>query len=324
MLHLSLNQKDMTQQMTKRARTSALMKWIQRKSLSLILFGLYYGLKLCKRQHAAWLGGKLLKRIGPFTKLHRRVTTHVSQAFPSYTSESVKELASHSWEHLGMTLFEYPHLYTFAQNSQHLLSTQQIQIIGMEHIERLQQAALPSIVFSAHLGNWELSAVFAKHFNIEAHALYVPPTLPMANHILTKQRGLSMGPTIPTTQPCMRKIYALLESRKTLVHLIDQYDPNGIPTLFFNQMTRVNPLVAKLARRFDPVLVCGSRVIRKSKGVYVIEVTPPLALPRDSENQIDVERSMHFLTEIVEEWVREHPAQWLWLHRRWREPVPVV
>jgi KDO2-lipid IV(A) lauroyltransferase len=27
---------------------------------------------------------------------------------------------------------------------------------------------------------------------------------------------------------------------------------------------------------------------------------------------------MQAITAVIEGWVREHPEQWLWLHRRWR------
>jgi len=31
-----------------------------------------------------------------------------------------------------------------------------------------------------------------------------------------------------------------------------------------------------------------------------------------------VRGTMQAITDVVEEWVREHPEQWLWVHRRWR------
>ena len=48
------------------------------------------------------------------------------------------------------------------------------------------------------------------------------------------------------------------------------------------------------------------------------EVTEPLDLPRDAQGEVDIQGTMQMITTIIEGWVREHPEQWLWLHRRWR------
>ncbi len=43
-----------------------------------------------------------------------------------------------------------------------------------------------------------------------------------------------------------------------------------------------------------------------------------LAAPRDETGKIDVAQTMQMVTSMIESWVREHPEQWMWLHKRWR------
>ena len=39
---------------------------------------------------------------------------------------------------------------------------------------------------------------------------------------------------------------------------------------------------------------------------------------RDDTGAIDVQGTTQKINTIIEGWIREHPEQWLWLHRRWR------
>jgi len=64
--------------------------------------------------------------------------------------------------------------------------------------------------------------------------------------------------------------------------------------------------------------VHGARVIRLPSRRFRLELTKAIELPRDSEGLIDIAGAMQTVTTIIEGWVREHPEQWLWLHRRWR------
>jgi KDO2-lipid IV(A) lauroyltransferase len=48
-------------------------------------------------------------------------------------------------------------------------------------------------------------------------------------------------------------------------------------------------------------------------------VTEEIVPPRDASGKIDVEGTMQVISDAIEGWVREHPEQWLWLHRRWRQ-----
>ena len=63
----------------------------------------------------------------------------------------------------------------------------------------------------------------------------------------------------------------------------------------------------------------GIRMVRLPDGNHFWgELTEPLDLPRDAQGLVDVQRTMQAITTVIEGWVREHPEQWLWLHRRWR------
>jgi len=99
--------------------------------------------------------------------------------------------------------------------------------------------------------------------------------------------------------------------------LVDQYNVQGVDVTFFGRRTKANPMLARLARHVE-CPIHGARMIRLPAHRFRIEMTEAIAPARDAEGKIDVARTMQIVTDVVEAWVREHPAQWLWLHRRWR------
>ena len=99
--------------------------------------------------------------------------------------------------------------------------------------------------------------------------------------------------------------------------LVDQYDAKGIEVKFFGRTCRVSGTLGRVARLFE-CPIYGARVFRLPDRRYRFELTEPLTLPRDHKGQIDVAGTMQMVTCTIESWVREHPEQWMWIHRRWR------
>ena len=48
------------------------------------------------------------------------------------------------------------------------------------------------------------------------------------------------------------------------------------------------------------------------------EVSDPVEPVRDQSGRVDIKGTMQAITAVIEGWIRQHPEQWLWLHRRWR------
>jgi KDO2-lipid IV(A) lauroyltransferase len=99
--------------------------------------------------------------------------------------------------------------------------------------------------------------------------------------------------------------------------LVDQRFGRGPRIPFFGRPAATNTLFARLARHYD-CPVYGVRAVRLPGLRFRIELEGPLELPRDAEGQIEIEAATRAITGVVEGWVREHPEQWLWMHRRWR------
>jgi KDO2-lipid IV(A) lauroyltransferase len=115
----------------------------------------------------------------------------------------------------------------------------------------------------------------------------------------------------------------VLERGGHLGMLIDQHFTRGVTVDFIGRPALVNPILGKFARRFD-CPVHGVRVIRLPNHRFRLQLTPALDLPRDPDGQINVQAAMQAMTSVVEGWVRDHPEQWLWMHRRWRQPLRPV
>jgi KDO2-lipid IV(A) lauroyltransferase len=182
---------------------------------------------------------------------------------------------------------------------------------------RLRDDGKPALIFSAHLANWELAAVAAASYGLDTTVLFRRPNIDAVSDAVIAMRATCMGTLVPTGLEAPLKIAEALEHGSHVALLVDQYYVRGVPVTFFGRRTKANPLVARLARQID-CPVHGSRVVRHPGNRFRVEMTEALTLPRDADGKVDIEATMQMITDVVEGWVREHPEQWLWLHRRWR------
>jgi KDO2-lipid IV(A) lauroyltransferase len=185
-------------------------------------------------------------------------------------------------------------------------------------VDDLRAAGKPTAFFAAHLANWELAALAAKQFGIDYSVLFRAPNVrPVADAVL-KMRGDCMGTLVPSGFGAPMRLARALESGSHVGMLVDQHDSHGVDVIFFGRPCKANPLLAQLARHTG-CFIRGIRVVRLAGGDrFWGEITEPLELPRDGAGDVDVQGTMQAITSVVEDWVREHPEQWLWLHRRWR------
>jgi len=267
------------------------------------------------------VGGAIARRLGPLLPQHRIGLENLRAAFPDKSEAEIRAILAGAWENIGRLGAEYPHLGQLFDYDHYSGEIGRIEVDGIEHFIALAEDGKPALIFSAHLANWELPPICAARYGLDATVVFRPPNEPAAAHVLHEIRSQTMGGLEAARQGAAFAMRGVLERGGHLGMLIDQHFTRGVTVDFLGRPAFTNPIMGKFARAFD-CPVHGVRVIRLPAGRFRLQLTPALDLPRDAEGLVDVQGAMQAMTRVVEGWVREHPEQWLWMHRRWRPPLP--
>ncbi len=267
------------------------------------------------------IGGAIARRLGPLLPQHRIGLENLRAAFPDKSEAEIRAILAGAWENIGRLGAEYPHLGQLFDYDNYSGEIGRIEVDGIEHFIALAEDGKPALIFSAHLANWELPPICAARYGLNSTVVFRPPNEPAAAHVLHEIRSQTMGGLEAARQGAAFAMRGVLERGGHLGMLIDQHFTRGVTVDFLGRPAFTNPIMGKFARAFD-CPVHGVRVIRLPAGRFRLQLTPALDLPRDAEGLVDVQGAMQAMTRVVEDWVREHPEQWLWMHRRWRPPLP--
>lgn len=264
------------------------------------------------------LGAWLARTIGPLLPQHRVALSNLRAVYPHKSDPEIRAIARGAWANLGRTGAEYPHLAHLFDFDPEATTPGRIEVEGIDQFEALRDDGRPGIVFSAHLGNWEFPAICAARFGLETTAVFRPPNDPAVARAVHEIRAGTMGGLAASAGTgAAFVISGVLDRGGHLGQLVDQHFTRGVVVSFMGRPALANPLLAKLARHYD-CPVHGVRVVRLARHRFRLELTPPLDLPRDAGGAVEVAGAVQAMANVVEGWVREHPEQWLWMHRRWR------
>ncbi len=265
------------------------------------------------------IAAKVMRKVGPKLREHRIGRANLRMAFPEKSDAEIEEILLGVWDNLGRLGIEFAHLDRIWDHDPDNRGASHIDFdpASEERFIRLRDDGKPALVFAAHLANWEMPALPGPAHNLPSAAVYRAPNIGKVADMVMATRGVNMGRLIKTGMDGALKAGEALQEGLHVGMLVDQYYVRGVPVTFFGRQTNANPLIARLARQVE-CPIHGVRVVRKPNRRFFIELTPEVPPVRDADGRIDVQGTMQRITTIVEGWIREHPEQWLWLHRRWR------
>lgn len=257
------------------------------------------------------------RTLGPLFPAHRTGKANLRAAFPDKDELWIRQTLREAWENLGRVAGEYVHLGRLWDFDPDHPNSGRIITNDAPLFLTLRDDGQPALCFAAHLGNWELPAMAPPKYGMPSAVVYRMPNNKAVAKEIAAIRAPLMGRLIRTRAQAPFEMAAALQAGEHLGMLVDQHFSRGVDVTFFNRRCKANPAVARLARQFECPVV-GVRVIRLPGRRFRIVGEGPFELPRDAEGLIDVAAATQTITGVIERWVREHPGQWLWFHRRWR------
>jgi KDO2-lipid IV(A) lauroyltransferase len=264
--------------------------------------------------------GRIARLIGPVLREQRIGRANLTAAFPEKSPEEIDRILAGVWDNLGRLGAEFAHIdRVWDYNEADPDPTGRIEISARTHylFHHLRLDNKPALIFTSHLANWELPALAAVAHGLDAAILYRRPNSAAADRAIRQTREAMMGTLIPAGRDAPFRLAEALQQGQHVAMLVDQYLTGGVEVTFFGRKTRANPMLARLLRQIE-CPVHGVRIIRLPGHRFRAELTEELPPVRDAAGKIDVQGMTQAVTSVVEGWVREHPEQWLWLHRRWR------
>ena len=260
---------------------------------------------------------RVARRIGPHVGRHRVALDNLRRAYPEKSEAELEAIASDMWANMARLAVEYIFLDKLFDFDPERPEPGRVEVSGIEIFRRLRDEKRPHIFFTAHLGNFEFLPIAAATFGLGVTSLFRPPNNPYIADYIYKTRRSAMGGLLASRSGAALQLARVLEEGGNIGALVDQKFIGGVRTHFFGRECNTSPLVPKLARHYD-CDVYPARCIRLPEGRFRLEISDRLDLPRDESGAVEVQRMAQLLNDVVEEWVRADPGQWMWFHKRWQ------
>lgn len=292
------------------------LRWL-RRAVEALLQALLMGiLWLLPVDWASALGGWVTRQIGTRLPTSRRALKHLAIAFPEMPESERRRIVAAMWDNLGRMIAEYPHLGAIADPA-----AGRMEVVGAERLAAVRAAGKPFIVISAHMANFELMPIAAYKHGHNLTVVSRPVNNPFIQRILLffRQRPTGDWGKIPKGVDGARQAIRLLQQGLNLGVLVDQRVSQGVALPLFGRPARTNLGIAKLALDFD-IQIFPAHLERLGGARFRLTVEEPVAHSSLEDKQEAAKAMMTEVNKILERWIRQRPADWLWLHRRWDRP----
>jgi KDO2-lipid IV(A) lauroyltransferase len=254
-----------------------------------------------------------------FSRLRRTAEKNLELAFPEQSEHERRRLLRGSFENLGRLLAVFSH----STDSDQQTLKDLIEPQGLEHLESAQASGRGVILFTGHIGGWELSSFGLSLLGKPLSFLVRRIDNPKIETLVDRMR-IHCGNRTIDKRSAAREMLQILRQGGVLGILVDlnTLDREALFVDFFGVQASTTFIVAKLALRTGAPVLPVFAPWDKERKKFLLLIDEPVAFALSGDEVQDVRALTQAYTSVVEKYVRRYPDQWLWIHRRWKTRPP--
>lgn len=247
--------------------------------------------------------------------LRRAGIVNLRLAFPDWTDAQRRQILHRMVRYLGWMAAEFAHFPDLSRENIERL----VVLDGFENFDAAHRRGKGVIFLTGHMSAWELApfaqALYGHPLSFLARAVDNQRVDALVNHY----RCLSGNRPIEKNNAA-RAMLRVLHDGGTVGILADQNTSldEGIFVDFFGIPAATTTGLARIARRTDAAVVPGFLFWDGAMRKYRLRFEAAVQLQHTEDEDTDIRVNTARFNKVIEDYIRAHPDQWLWVHKRWK------
>ena len=252
-------------------------------------------------------------------RLRRVGQKNLKMALPELTEAERKRILRTVFAGLGRQLAEFSQFPRYTRDNVSQVAVYE----GFENFDAARAQGRGVLFLTAHVGAWEIGSF--------AHSIYGNPMNivvrdldnKLVDGLVRRYRTLHGNVTFDN-RDFARGLLGAMRGGETVGILMDtnMTPPQGVFVDFFGIPACTASGLARVALKTGAAVVPAFTIWDSAIGKYKISFAPALTLIQTGNAEADAVSNTALFTKAIESCVREHPEQWLWVHRRWKTRPP--
>jgi Kdo2-lipid IVA lauroyltransferase/acyltransferase len=253
------------------------------------------------------------------TPLRRAAMQNLKLAFPDWTEAKRRKMVRGMIRQIGWMAGEFSQFPKYTRGNIERI----VVVDGFENFDAARRRGKGVLFLTGHMSAWELAPFAHALYGYPLHFLVRPIANQRVDALINRYRCLSGNKPIEKNRSA-RAILKVLGEGGTVGILSDQNTAleEGVFVDFFGIPASTTSGLARIALRTDASVVPGFLSWDSVRHKYRLGFEPVVELARTGDEEADVRESTARFTHVIEDYVRAHPDQWLWVHKRWKTRPP--